>query len=114
MFVFMVNSIYDSYLYIWFVKFMPPIQLTHKEYILFGISEKEYGFKLKDVDQSVDSGGLKKSINYPLTPSFEMSSNSLLDKHPSLDSTNLSTRLFDTTVDSTHGKQWSRNMSGNK
>ena len=73
--------------------------------MLYGINEKENGFKLKPSDDCKNS--IKKSPKYFSTPSFEMSSTSLIDKHSSLDSTALSTRLFDSSVDSPHSKYFS-------
>lgn len=97
MFLFLINFIYNTYLFVWFKRFLQPIQMTPEEFRLFGIDENECGFKLKDVTTTNDScQEFKSKHKISLTPKFEISYENLSNHgHSSLDSTALSTRFHD-------------------
>ena len=109
MIIFLVNFGYNALLCVWIKKTIQPIELTAEEFALFGISHKEIGFKLKKEnakDTKVDDTLAKKSISYPASPPFELNTSSIMDKHSSLDSTVMSSRLFDSSLDTTSAS-WS-------
>ncbi|KAJ6216428.1 hypothetical protein RDWZM_007585 [Blomia tropicalis] len=107
MFNFFINFVYNMYLILWIKKLMQPMELTVSEFNLFGIGAKEIGFKLKKEESSKTVTPIKKVTNTPQsTPTFEINSSSILDKHASLDSTTLSNRLFDSSLNST-SSSWS-------
>ena len=89
---------------------MLPIELSSNEYLLYGIKENEVGFTLKKEDVKIENT-VTKLTNYPSTPPFELSTSSIIDKHSLLDSTSLSTRLFDSSLDSTNAS-WSYIRTG--
>lgn len=64
---------------------------------MFGITEKELGFKIKEKN-SPNSDSRISDINtkdqFSLTPKFEILSSDIQSLHSSLDSTALSSRLF--------------------
>nr|XP_027197643.1 transmembrane protein 209-like [Dermatophagoides pteronyssinus] len=97
MFLFFVNFLYNSYLFVRFKRFLQPIQMTPEEFRMFGIDEKECGFKLKDMAALNDScQELKNKPKISLTPKFEISfENHSNHGNSSLDSTALSSRFND-------------------
>lgn len=102
------------------VRLIQPLELSEQDFRIFGIREKEIGFKVKKQEPTTTVGddiGKRSSPRYPATPSFEISNTSIHGHHhnSSLDSTALSARLFDNiTLDSSRSPNlsWSLNQTG--
>ncbi|KPM02725.1 Cytochrome B561-like protein [Sarcoptes scabiei] len=80
MLLFLINSLYNGYLYLLFLKFTKPIELTIEQFKLFGIDEKEIGFKLKSnkdslIDQKIEVLEKNTPKDNSMTPKFDLSAN---------------------------------------
>lgn len=97
MLLFFVNLIYNTWLFLWFKKFMQPIELTSNEFLLFGISPQEIGFKLKVEEPkpallNVSTASLKADVLFS-TPSKNHSFNTSFNTSFNKSANNLSNNI---------------------
>ena len=89
--VLLLNVIYDMWLWFWRKYLMKEIELTSAQMKAFGVKPNEIGFRERkpSEEKSVDNG-LNWTIASQNSPVFEMTHFSDLDRHSSLNSTQLS------------------------